>query len=120
MADFINRFSRPAFWAALIFSYGAAIAPQEHAPDLHVGDKVNHMAAFFVLTILGRIGYPGFAPWRLATSLSLYGIFIELTQAIPILNRDASVADWIADTAAILVALTISLIVEKKRRERSA
>lgn len=120
MADLINRFSRPAFWAALIFSYGAAIMPSAQAPDLHAGDKVNHIAAFVVLTLLGRIGYRSLAQWRLAVGLSLFGVLIELTQAIPVLNRDASVWDWVADSAAILATLLVMLVVEKLRRGRPA
>jgi len=41
--------------------------------------------------------------------LSLFGAFIELVQAIPVLHRDSDVLDWVADTvAASLVLLGIS------------
>ena len=47
---------------------------------------------------------------RLLVGLSLYGAFIELVQAIPALNRDSDVKDWIADTiAAGAVLLLVAL-----------
>lgn len=111
-----RRFKAPVFWMTLLVVYGLAIMPADQAPSLGAGDKVNHIAAFFVLTLLGRTAYPSVAAWRLATGLSLFGILIELTQAIPALRRDASVWDWVADSAVILVALGAALIVERLRR----
>lgn len=90
-----------------------AIMPAPQAPSLGAGDKVNHIAAFLVLTLLGRSAYRHVAAWRLAVGLSLFGVWIELTQAIPMLQRDASVWDWVADSAAIVVALAVALIVER-------
>ncbi|MBO9377333.1 hypothetical protein GG804_11195 [Sphingomonas histidinilytica] len=111
-----RRFKSPVFWMTLLVVYGLAIMPADQAPSLGAGDKVNHIAAFFVLTLLGRTAYRSVAAWRLATGLSLFGILIELTQAIPALRRDASAWDWVADSAAILVALGAALIVERLRR----
>jgi hypothetical protein len=116
LIDLYHRFKVPVFWTTLLIVYGLAIMPADQAPDLGAGDKVNHMAAFFVLTLLGRVAYRPVAAWRLATGLSLFGILIELTQAIPAVRRDASVWDWVADSAAILIALGAALIVERLRR----
>jgi len=114
MADFRRPAIMSAFWATLAFSYAAAILPAPQAPDLGAGDKINHIAAFLVLTWLGRAAYRRRRPaWRLAVGLSLFGILIELTQAIPALHRDASAWDWIADTAAILAASAIGFLVER-------
>ena len=114
MADLFRRFARPLFWFTLLFAYGAAIMPAPRAPDLGAGDKVNHIAAFLVLTWLGRNAYRALGRWRLALGLSAFGVLIELTQAIPALHRDASVWDWVADSCAILVALAVMLPFEKR------
>ena len=42
-----------------------------------------------------------------AARLSLFGAVIEIIQMIPVLNRDADVVDWLADTAAALVVLLL-------------
>lgn len=115
MADLFRRFARPLFWSTLAFAYAAAIMPAPEAPDLGAGDKVNHIAAFLVLTWLGRNAYRALGIWRLALGLSAFGVLIELTQAIPFLHRDASVWDWAADSAAIAVALAVMLPFEKHR-----
>ncbi len=114
MAELYRRYRVHIFWAVLIIVYALAIMPSAQAPSLGAGDKVNHIAAFFTLTILGRAAYRGTPAWRLATGLSLFGIAIELTQAIPFLNRDASFWDWVADSAAILVALGLVLLIERR------
>nr|WP_232307160.1 hypothetical protein [Sphingomonas sp. Y57] len=116
LIDLYRRFKAPVFWLTLVVVYGLAIMPADQAPSLGAGDKVNHVAAFLVLTLLGRAGYRSLPAWRLAAALSLFGILIELTQAIPALRRDASVWDWVADSAAILVALGVALTVERLRR----
>lgn len=116
MIDLYRRFRVPIFWATLLIVYGLAIMPAEQAPSLGAGDKINHIAAFLVLTLLARIAYRALPAWRLAAGLSLFGILIEVTQAIPALRRDASLWDWVADSAAILVALGVARIVERLRR----
>ncbi|WP_414886668.1 MULTISPECIES: hypothetical protein [unclassified Sphingomonas] len=113
MTSLYSRFRVPIFWTTMLVVYALAIMPAPQAPSLGAGDKVNHIAAFFVLTLLGRAAYRRAAAWRLGVGLSLFGILIELTQAIPILQRDASFRDWAADSAAILVALALALLLER-------
>lgn len=113
MTGLYSRFRVPIFWTTVLVVYALAIMPAPQAPSLGAGDKVNHIAAFFVLTLLGRAAYRHAAVWRLGVGLSLFGILIELTQAIPVLQRDASFWDWVADSTAILVALALALLVER-------
>lgn len=114
-----RRFSRPIFWVTLLVVYALAIMPSPQAPDLGAGDKVNHIAAFLTLTLLGRAAYRGQPAWRLAIGLSLFGALIELTQAIPLLHRDASFWDWVADSFAVLAALASALAVERRLPARA-
>lgn len=104
--DLLRRHRVAIFWITLVFVYGAAIWPHG-GPDMGAGDKVNHIAAFLVLTLLGRFAYLDRRVCKLVAGLSAFGALIEITQAIPVLQRDASVWDWIADSAAILVALAV-------------
>lgn len=106
MLQIASRVARLAFWPALVFALVMAFLPkppQLPGPDL--GDKVQHMLAFFTLTVLAGTGWPRASLVRAALLLSLAGIGIELVQAIPDLNRDADWRDWLADSVAIMAAL---------------
>jgi hypothetical protein len=79
-----------------------------HPPEVpgSPSDKVQHIAAFATLSLLGSFAFPRTALLRLLIGLSLFGAVIEVVQAIPALDRDSDVMDWIADTAAVAVVLT--------------
>ena len=117
---FDRRYTAAIFWILIAVVYAIAIMPSSSAPDLGAGDKINHIAAFLTLTMVGRFAYRRAASWRLALGLSLYGAVIELTQAIPALRRDASVWDWAADTAAIFLMLAICRFGERWVPSRAA
>ncbi|MFN3551933.1 MAG: hypothetical protein ACK4UL_02400 [Novosphingobium meiothermophilum] len=105
MVPIASRMARYAFWPALAFALVMAVLP--HPPKLaglDVGDKVQHMLAFFVLTGLAGAGWPRLPLLRLALWLALVGAGIELVQAIPSLNRTSDWRDWAADSVAILAA----------------
>jgi len=80
-----------------------------HPPDVpgHLNDKVKHILAFMTLAALGSFAYPRTALARLLVGLSLFGAFIEVVQAIPVLHRDSDIMDWVADTAAVAVVLAL-------------
>ena len=95
------------FWAAAIFAFVMATLP--HPPRLpgDPSDKLQHIIAFATLGALGALAYPRTRLARLAVLLSLFGGLIEIVQAIPALNRDSDIIDWIADTVASAVALLL-------------
>jgi VanZ family protein len=99
--------ARAIFWAAACFSFVMAVLP--HPPEVpgHPNDKVEHIAAFATLALLGSFAYPLTALLSLLVRLSLFGAAIEVVQAIPALHRDSDILDWLADTAAVAVVLLI-------------
>ncbi|WP_380878750.1 hypothetical protein ACFB49_18440 [Sphingomonas sp. DBB INV C78] len=109
-----DRILKPLFWAALIFAYVAAILPQADVPRIAPSDKVEHMIAFFTLSLLAGLAWRRTAPWRIAAALAAFGAAIEFTQAIPVLHRDASAADFAADALAIIVGLGIATLVRNR------
>jgi VanZ family protein len=102
------------FWAAAIFAFVMAVLP--HPPEIpgEPSDKVQHVAAFATLGVLGAWSYAGTALSQLLLRLSLFGAAIEIVQAIPALHRDSDVKDWIADT----LACGIVLLAVRWRRAR--
>ena len=111
------RLFRLAFWFAAGFAFAMAIAP--HPPELPVSDKIQHMTAFAVLTLLGCIAYPNWPRIRLIAGLIGFGGLIEIVQMVPALHRDSQWSDWFADIAAVLVALVIATITHRVRITRS-
>ena len=103
-----GRLPRLLFWAAAAFAFVMAVLP--HPPELpgQPSDKIQHMAAFATLGLLGAWAFPKTSTRRLVIGLSLFGAVIEIVQAIPVLHRDSDPLDWLADTiacAAVLIAL---------------
>lgn len=119
----MRQLLRWAFWAAAAFAFVMAVLP--HPPQLpgEPSDKIQHIAAFAVLTALACAGWPAAARLRLLLALSAFGALIEIVQAIPALHRSADPLDWLADTGAILVTLVIApavLRLADGRRPRAA
>lgn len=119
-ARLYRRISIPIFWMTVTVVYVLATIPIPVEATLGAGDKANHIAAFLTLTMLGRAAYPVQPRWKLALGLVLFGALIELTQAIPVLHRDANLGDWVADSIAVAVGLIISLPLERCWPSRSA
>jgi hypothetical protein len=95
-----------AFWSAAAFALVMALLPAP--PDAPVGDKAQHMIAFAVLTSLASHAYFRAPLARIGIGLAGFGALIEILQAIPALNRDSSLMDWVADCAAIAVVLVVT------------
>lgn len=113
----VRRWARIAFWVAVIVSYIFAIIPAPAAPDPTGWDKANHMLAFLTMAVLARPAYPRARIAVLSAGLVAFGALIEITQMIPSLGRDAELADWIVDSAAVCAGLAIS---RGARRHRKA
>lgn len=106
--DRLIRLARAGCWIAVAISYVAALLPQREAPHLGASDKLDHMAAFLAISVLGRIGYPRPAWAMLLVAISAFGGLIELSQMLPAIGRDAEWGDWIADTVAAIAGLLVA------------
>lgn len=101
---------RVIFWLTLLFIFVSAEMPAGYAPHLFPWDKAEHFVAFFVITSLAAAAYPRVPLVLVALWLSLFGCAIELVQALPIIHRDCDIWDWVADTTAVVAALTPMLL----------
>lgn len=102
-----SRTAQTTFWTAAVFAFVMAVLP--HPPQVpgEPNDKVEHIIAFATLATLAAFAYPRAALVKLLIGLSLFGALIEVAQAIPALQRDSDIKDWIADTAAVAVVLAL-------------
>lgn len=109
--------ARILFWLALIFAFVMALLPAP--PQVLADDKSQHMLAFVVLTALIGIGWPRLPIWRIVAIMAFFGAAIEVAQgAFPALNRDADIADWYADMAAVIGVLVVLALVRAGLRRR--
>jgi hypothetical protein len=105
------RLAQAVFVAALIFTCYSAVIPPSHALQLVPWDKAEHFIAFYALTGLGVAAFPRRPLWVVAVSLSVLGALIEVVQGLSIVHRDRDFWDWVADTTAIIAALSPMLLV---------
>jgi hypothetical protein len=110
----MTRLLRIVFWPAALFAFVMAVLPQP-VELLGTSDKVQHMAAFFVLTSLGSAAYRGAPRLGLLAAMAGFGGLIELVQMLPMLGRDAEWSDWLADILDIALALAAAQLVERSR-----
>lgn len=108
--NFLRRngggFLKALFWAAALFALVMALLPNPPEVPGNPPDKVQHMAAFAALGLLGFYAFPQLSSLLLIVGLSLFGAFIEIAQAIPVVHRDSDPLDWIADTIACLAIIS--------------
>jgi hypothetical protein len=63
------------------------------------------------LTGLAVAGFPRGRLWVIAGFLSAFGALIEIVQGLPMVHRDRDFWDWVADSVAIIAALSPMLLV---------
>ena len=111
-----RRSGRAAFTAAVVASLVVLFAPAGDVPSAPPGvDKVVHGLLFLALAMTGR--WAGLRSAALLPALVVYAGGSEVVQGLDVIGRTASVADWAADVAGVLVGLALwQLLVARKRR----
>jgi hypothetical protein len=113
------RLAKAVFVAALIFTCYSAVIPPSHALQLVPWDKAEHFIAFYALTGLGVAAFPRRQLWVIGALLSALGALIEFVQGLSVVHRDRDFWDWVADTIAIIAALSPMLLVWWRGQVRS-
>ncbi|WP_421856446.1 VanZ family protein [Oceanicaulis sp.] len=100
--------ARFVFLGASLVIFGVALLPSQiEDPTVFGLDKLNHLAAFVVLTLLARASWPSLMRWQTALGLAGFGAAIELAQGLSRLGRTASLADFLADLIGIGLGLAL-------------
>ncbi|MBU2033787.1 MAG: hypothetical protein KKH37_08490 [Alphaproteobacteria bacterium] len=110
----LARSLRLAFWGAAVFAAVMALLPLPPDLPITVGDKTQHMLAFFTLAVLAAGAYPRASLGQIGIALCVFGAAIELAQLIPMLHRTGDLMDWIADMAAVAAALLLAGLWRKR------
>jgi hypothetical protein len=111
--------AKVAFFAALVFTFYSAVIPPQHALQLVPWDKAEHFIAFYGLTGLAAAAFPKRPLIVIAVLLSGFGALIEFVQGLAIVHRDRDFWDWVADTIAIIGALSPMILVWWRREAQS-
>jgi VanZ family protein len=109
-------FWRIAFIVTLVVVAILSLWPADQVPSGTGWDKGNHVLAFIVLSIMGRLGFTSLPPALLGFYLLSYGALIEVLQAMTP-DRYAEWADLGADAIGIVAG--VLLIGWWRRRSRS-
>lgn len=108
-----NRLFLFAFCVSAIFAFVMAVLHRPPELPWHLTDKVQHVTAFVVMTVLALGAFPRARPIHVILSLSAFGALIEIVQSLPEVGRDSDWLDWLADTAAILGAVGVTQLLRR-------
>jgi VanZ family protein len=91
----------------LLLVVSGCLEPPRYVPNVHVSDKVEHAAAYFLLTfwfggLLARRSYPG-----LAIAMLVLGALIEVAQGLMGWGRTADIRDFAADALGVALGLAL-------------
>jgi VanZ family protein len=116
MQDVIKK---TVFFSSLLALAVLSLAPGEALPDTGVSDKLEHFAAYGVLSLMGMYAYPDKSRlWWVITGLVLYGISLETLQIL-VPSRFFSIGDIIANTLGVLSGYGLIFLMGKLRRRVS-
>jgi hypothetical protein len=106
---------RLGYWAAVIAVFCLAVIPiSDVGPP--GSDKFEHFGAFLALGIGGGLVYSRSPMWMIGALLVAYGGGIELVQGLPVVNRDCSLYDWLADIGGVAVSAILLTLSGLRRR----
>jgi VanZ family protein len=112
-----RRACQLAFFVCCVFVLYMALAPVADKPPVAHADKLNHLAAFFALALIGAMGWPG-SLRPLLWGLAGYGAAIELLQLwAP--GHQADPLDLLADGVGAMAGVAV-FAAKRAWRERRA
>ena len=103
-----HRLSRPVrlglYALATAILLVMCVLPSEDLPSTHAGDRVEHTAAWFVLTLTGYLLAPN-RLWAIPAFALLYGVAMEVLQGVAPTGRHADPLDLAADVLGVALAM---------------
>ncbi len=120
-----HRFPRPVrlglYALAVLILLVLCVLPSDDLPDPGTGDRFEHLAAWFVLTITGYALAPNRSLAIPAFALG-YGALVEVLQGVLPSGRHSDPLDLLADAQGVAIAVVVFLAVRwlAERRRASA
>jgi hypothetical protein len=82
-------------------------------------DKLNHFAAFALLSPLAIVAFPNTSLIRLMLALLMFNATIEASQAVLGAGRQADVFDWLSGALATLTAVATAALWKSHKPEKT-
>jgi hypothetical protein len=109
--------ARGTFAVVVLISLAVLFTPADGVPFAPPGvDKLVHAGLFAALAASGR--WAGIGRVSLGAPLVLYAAASEVIQGMAPIDRSASVADWLADVAGVLLGLAVWETVLRRQDRR--
>lgn len=106
-----KKSARFLFAAILLSILFFAFTPGHYMPSVFTGqDKLNHIVAFFLLTLLGKYAFSTIKSYTLFVYLTLLAIGIEIVQKL-FTSREFSMVDAAVGIISILLGLLVHAII---------
>lgn len=107
MSNYLTRLAPHLFWLMISFITLFLLMEQSKSTPLfpHI-DKVIHAIIFAILTAVGYLAYAKHSKW-LYLGIIVYGAITEVLQGTYTQTRLASIGDWLADIAGVLLCATL-------------
>ena len=96
-------------WALIAAVAIGSLMPGAHIPNVNVGDKLLHAAAYFLLMIWFAGLYPRRKHAWIAIALLLLGVALDVLQGVMTTSRQFDPRDIVANAAGIGAALLLSV-----------
>jgi len=112
--------SRMLFWLLLGTILVISLMPATDAPTVFADDKLNHILAFFTLSLMARLLWSRTHAAILFGLLMIFGGGIELLQWAMGFGRDADWMDFAADIVAIVLGMLAGKLFWSMKTKRSA
>ncbi len=114
----IQRFMPIIFWLLIVIvTVLMLIELQPTQGGLPNIDKVEHALVFIALGVSGGLAYAQKRVWVYLGLIAL-GALYEVLQAQLTITRQASVYDWLADIAGILIAIGLVVLISKLYKQK--
>jgi VanZ family protein len=97
-------------WLLVAASVYASLIPSYKLPPAGVNDKIEHFAAYVLLTLWFTGIYPRSRYVVIAIGLFCLGLFIEWAQGAMNVGRQADVRDILANSIGISVGVALALL----------
>jgi VanZ family protein len=103
---------RAAAGSAAILIAIASLSPQSPAIETGFGDKLDHLVAYSVLSLLMAVGWPRWIPFGGVGVIIGFGGLLELLQTFSP-GRQPDWADFAVNSLGALIGLAIALLIRR-------
>ena len=115
----VSKLFRVVFFIGVLAVIALSVIPQEAKPDTGMSGKLNHIAAYAALALVGGIAFKRQRPlFMMVVGLLLLGAGLELVQAL-LPSRFASGYDVLANMVGIALGSAVAISTNTFMNRRS-